>query len=121
MVLNKTQRVNPFIPVTQYIKGTEAPNYYLVVHEDGTAIVGFRPLNQAIPPVGSQPQVEVPTRVRVVPHSDSDTESLAVLMGLLDLTEKQHPGESEIHYSVVTNNAPKLIEKIKTALTLFDL
>lgn len=114
----KVQRVQPGQPVEHpYIKGTEAPNYYLVLGETGEVIYGFRPLAVAVPPIGSEPQNGVQTRLRVVPKDQEDYTAFKKALGILDFEERNY-GDGLIHFSMVTSSAATVISKLEKLLAL---
>jgi len=119
-VQNKTARVTP-VQTTPYIKGTEAPNYYLVTDETYVAIVGFRPLSVAVPAIGSTPTKGTETRVRIVPKDQSAAglQRAQCLEHVLGFEYRKHPGETQVHYSKVTTDAAALIQKVNKLLSLF--
>ena len=119
-VTNKTQRVNP-TSATPYIKGTEAPNYYLVLGDTPVAVYGFRPLHTAVPASFSNPQGGVSTRIRVVPHDQSEAglkKFACVVECVLGFSKRHYSGETQVHFSTVTTAAPALVAKLAQALAL---
>ena len=114
----KINRVQPGVPAQlPYIKGTETPNYYLVLDEKESFVFGFRPLAVAVPPVGSAPQYGVSTRVRVVPKDGSRYEAFQEALFILDF-EKRDYGDGFVHFSTVTNNPATLVAKLEKLLSL---
>ena len=119
-IQNKLTRVVP-VASSPYIKGTEAPNYYLVVNEAKAATVGFRPLAVAVPAADSKPATGVQTRVRVVP-TDQSPEGLkkfaCVIECVLGFGSRRYSGDSQTHFSLVSSDASAVIAKVATALQL---
>lgn len=114
----KIQRIVPGAPSENpYIKGTETPNYYIVLGETEDHIFGFRPLAVAVPEVGSLPENGVETRIRVVPK---DSDSYGVYGDALSILDFEHRdyGDGFVHYSVVTSKPATLVAKLEKLLSL---
>ena len=114
----KINRVQPGSPaVLPYIKGTETPNYYLVLGETDSFVYGFRPLAVAVPTVGSTPQDGVSTRVRVVPKDSFEYEAFQQALSILDF-EKRDYGDGFVHFSTVSDAPATLVTKLEKLLSL---
>lgn len=105
---SKLQRVNPLVETAQYVRGTEPGHFYLITNDLSNAIIGFRPLALDYAPIGGRPVAGIETRVRIVPKVTLTDRNAQLLNRLGNLTRKIHNGE--VHYSVVTNDAPQVIK-----------
>lgn len=113
----KIQRVQPNVPATApYIKGTEKPNYYLVLGESDVVIFGFRPLGTAVPALDSEPVNGESTRFRVVPKSQDDVARVGKALAILNF-EKRSYGDGFIHFSTVVSDAASFAKKLETLLS----
>ena len=113
----KATRVVPGTPATApYIKGTETPNYYLVLGETSSLIYGFRPLAKAVPALGSEPVNGQQTRFRVVPKSQADVARFKKALSVLNFEERNY-GDGFIHFSTVVSDAASFAAKLATLLS----
>lgn len=114
----KIQRVQPGTPaVPPYIKGTEVPNYYLVLGDNSDVVFGFRPLHVSVPDVGSTPTNGTKTRIRVVPKNASSYAQYEKALSILDF-EKRDYGDGNVHFSMVTSEPATLVRKLEKLLAL---
>lgn len=113
----KIARVQPGSNVLPYIKGTEEPNYYLVLGDGPRAIWGFRPLKEAVPAVGSTPGNGVQTRFRVVVKDQKDVPAFKAALAILNFEVRDY-GDGFIHFSTVVSDAAAFAGKVEKLLSL---
>ncbi len=113
----KATRVVPGTPATApYIKGTEKPNYYLVLGESSQVIYGFRPLSTAVPAITAEPKNGEQTRFRVVPKNQGDVAKFEKALGILNF-ERRSYGDGFIHFSTVVSDSAAFAAKVATLLS----